>query len=66
MSTSRWEDRANCNIFNKVRVDLGPGDQGFEGMGQEVSSCSVFESAFTAFGEGGAEGTCYDDIVRRL
>jgi len=61
-TTTRWEHRANCDIFDKRRVDFGARDEGFECMGEEIGGGSVFEASFAAFGERRAEGAGYDDV----
>ena len=38
-------------------------DHGLEDTGQQVSSRGVFETTLSTLGEGGAQGTCNDDII---
>lgn len=65
--SAAWgEDAADCNVFDEVGVDPRAGDYGFEGADEEVGGLGVFEAAFAAFCEWGAEGAGYDDLERCL
>jgi hypothetical protein len=56
------EDGADGYVFDEVGVDAGALDEGFVGAVEEVGGLCVFEAAFSAFCNGGAEGACYDDL----
>jgi len=56
------EDGANGDVFNEVGIDFGAGDEGGEGVVEEVGGGGVFEAAFAAFSDGGAEGAGDDDL----
>jgi hypothetical protein len=61
--TAAWgEDGADGDVFDQGGVDAGAFNEGFEGAVEEVGALCVFEAALAALGEGGAEGTGYDDL----
>ena len=54
---------AKTDIFNKLRVNVGFGDEGFEGLVDDEVEGRVFEATFAAFCEGCADGTGDDYVI---
>ena len=56
------EDGADSDVFDEVGVDAGALEERFVGAMEEVGGLRVFEAAFSALGEGSAEGAGNDDL----
>ena len=61
-ATSGRQDRANSDILDEGRVDLGALDERLEGADEQVCGRSILESSLAALGEGSSEGRRHDDL----
>jgi len=65
--SSAWrKDSTDSDVFDEIGIDLRALEEGLEGAVEEVGCLRVFEAAFAALSDWGAEGACYDDLWKTL
>ena len=60
---ARRQHGADGDVFDERGIDLGAGDERLQAVHEQVGGRGVFERAFAAFGEGGAQRAGHDDII---
>lgn len=63
---TRRQDSADGNIFNELRVNSSTLDETLEDANQNVCGSGILETALSGLGDGGAESSRDDNVVRVL
>lgn len=62
-TTTGGEDGAHSNVLNDARINAALVQKSLEDTGKQISTSGILEATLTTLGEGGAEGTCHDNII---